>query len=587
LARGLAVFRCAVIKGEWRITSMPSTRTVFFTALALSATFAGRAHAQSWSGYGRDPQHSAASSAPTQIPRMVRWKTPVDDHPQLSGGADLLIHYGSPLITRSNTVLVTVKTGNFDFFRIDAIQGGTGHLLWSMNTDYSVPTEGNVWVPSCGSTLTPRDQKLVVPGAGGTVITRTFPDQANGLTARLAFFDTVGNSFYANNPTGFNNTIKICTPITSDGLGNVYFGFVATGVPPVPLNGFTAGRGGIARISNTGVGSWVSAAVASGDANIRKLAFNCAPALSIAGDSVYFAVNSGDFTNGYLVQLNSLNLSTRATVRLMDPRTDRNLPAAIPDSGSASPTVGPDGDVYFGVLEANFPSHNDRGWLLHYSGDLSVTKTPGSFGWDDTASVVPASAVPSYNGTSSYLLLTKYNNYAGINSGNGVNKVAILDPHPTVPMNDPVSGATAKVMTEVLTVTGVTPDAEHANFPNAVREWCINIAAVDASNKCAIINSEDGTVYRWNFVTNSLDASVFLNAPIGEAYTPTVVGPDGAVYAVNDAWLYSCVTGQVSGTSGGGGGVGVASAKKPATSRPKPMPRNLPASGHSRGRASN
>ena len=116
--------------------------------------------------------------------------------------------------------------------------------------------------------------------------------------------------------------------------------------------------------------------------------------------------------------------------------------------------VGPDGDVYVGVLENPFPSNNDRGWLLHFSGDLTQTKTPGAFGWDDTPSVVPASMVPSYHGTSSYLLMSKYNNYAGIGSGNGQNKLAILDPNATE--IDPVTGAT--VMKEVLTILGPTPD---------------------------------------------------------------------------------------------------------------------------------
>ena len=56
---------------------------------------------------------------------------------------------------------------------------------------------------------------------------------------------------------------------------------------------------------------------------------------------------------------------------------------------SASPVVGPDGDVYYGVLEEPFPSHNDRGWLLHFNADVSKMKIPGSFGWDSTPSVVP------------------------------------------------------------------------------------------------------------------------------------------------------------------------------------------------------
>ena len=89
--------------------------------------------------------------------------------------------------------------------------------------------------------------------------------------------------------------------------------------------------------------------------------------------------------------------------------------------------------------------------MLHFSGRLTTTKIPGAFGWDDSASIVPRALVPSYKGQSAYLILTKYNNYAdGGIGGNGMNKVAVLDPN--TPMQDPISGAT--VMSEVLTVLG-------------------------------------------------------------------------------------------------------------------------------------
>src|SRR5262249_11969005 len=157
---------------------------------------------------------------------------------------------------------------------------------------------------------------------------------------------------------------------------------------------------------------------------------------------------------------------------------------------TSSPTVGPDGDLYFGVLEAGFPSHNDRGWLLHFNGALTQERTPGSFGWDDTASVVPASAVASYTGSSSYLLLTKYNNYIGIGTGDGQNRIAILDPGGSQP--DAIVGI--PVMREVMTVLAPTRDGTTATSRT---EWCINTAAVDPLTHSVLINNEDGVLYRW------------------------------------------------------------------------------------------
>ena len=96
-------------------------------------------------------------------------------------------------------------------------------------------------------------------------------------------------------------------------------------------------------------------------------------------------------------------------------------------------------------------------------------------------------------------------------------------------------------MNEVLTIVGPTPDIGNINagYPNAVREWCINTAAIDVANHSALVNNEDGVAYRWDFTTNTLSESVVLTPGIGEAYTPTLVGPDGTVYAINNATLFA------------------------------------------------
>ncbi|MEN9867478.1 MAG: hypothetical protein RL748_3068, partial [Pseudomonadota bacterium] len=49
--------------------------------------------------------------------------------------------------------------------------------------------------------------------------------------------------------------------------------------------------------------------------------------------------------------------------------------------------------------------------------------------------------------------------------------------------------------------------------------------------------SEDGILYRWDMVSNSFSESIRLNSGIGQAYTPTLIGPNGVVYSINNAIL--------------------------------------------------
>jgi hypothetical protein len=476
-----------------------------------------------WPSYAHDASHTATSSISAQPLSSIHWSTPVDLQPQYFSG-ELLIHYGTPLITPNGTVVVTVKTGTNGTFQVEGHQGSNGATIWTMTTDYILPTHN--WTPSCASTLTPQG-KLATPGAGGTIYVRDTPDVPGAAVNHIAFY---GISSYNSAPSTYNSHVLINTPITSDANGTLYFGFVVTGSTPTNV------QAGLARIDSSGNGSWVSAATVAGDANMKRLVHNCAPCVSPDGSSVYVAVTnvSSSATGtgaGYLLKLDSTTLAQLGRVRLKDVKVPGN-DAGLPDDGTASPTVGPDGDVYFGVLENPFPENNDRGWMLHYNSTLSTTKIPGAFGWDDTASIVPASCVPSYSGSSSYLILTKYNNYGGVGSGNGHNKVGILDPNATEV--DPVTGST--VMKEVITVLGLTPDP---NYAGGVTEWCINSAVVDPKGKCALVNNEDGKLYRWDFTTNSLTQTIVLTSGLGEAYTPTLIGPDGLVYAINNATLFA------------------------------------------------
>jgi hypothetical protein len=149
--------------------------------------------------------------------------------------------------------------------------------------------------------------------------------------------------------------------------------------------------------------------------------------------------------------------------------------------------------------------------------------------------------VPSYHGTSSYLLMTKYNDYAdSFAGGTGVNELAVLDPN-AAEQDPDCTTMSLPVMKEVLTVVGPTPDLAFraAGHPNAVKEWCVNSAAVDPWTDSVLANSEDGKLYRWDLTSGRLTQAVTLTPGVGEAYTPTVVGPDGTVYAINDSVLFA------------------------------------------------
>jgi hypothetical protein len=469
--------------------------------------------AQAWTSFGNGPQHRALSPARSQSLAQIRWHAPVDLQPQYQG-SELLIHYGSPLVTARNTVIVPVKTGADGGFRIDARAAADGSLTWSLPSDYLLPT--HEWVPEFGPALTPAG-RLYYPGAGGTVYFRDAPDSSSGPQGQIAFY---GLDAYTANRQAYSAAVTINTPLTSDSAGNLYFGFLVTGPTPVPL------ASGIARIAANGTGTWIPVTIAASDPAMTEVPYNCAPALSGDGKLLYVAVSDG--AAGYLAALDSLTLAPVARIRLKDPVSGAD--AELDDNASASPTVGPDGDIYYGVLENPGGENHSRGWLLHFDSLLSQSKTPGAFGWDDTASVVPASLVHSYSGTSSYLLMTKYNDYRQ-RGGTGLNRLAILDPNSAA--LDPVTAQL--VMREVLTIAAVTPDGP----PPTVKEWCINSAVVDAATRSILAGNEDGKLYRWDLASNTLSETLVLTPGLGEAYTPTLVGPDGTVYAINNATLFA------------------------------------------------
>jgi hypothetical protein len=513
-----AVAAAGLLLGFWLVPSAAGARTAG-TGHPRGGTLKS---AVEWAGFAANAQHTAVARTRPQPFHRIRWKAKVDLAPVVRHGA-LLIHYGSPMITAVNTVLVPTRVSPKAGFRVVAYSGNSGARRWSLDTDYRPPafTGGKgPWIPPLPAVLTP-STALAVAGAGGTVLVRRDADLAAGAVRRLVFY---GAAQWKAHRATYKKAVQITTPLTAGPDGSVYFGFTVTGDTPAHLSS------GIARIDAHGHATWISAAAAAGNQTVTGVAMNCSPALSPSGTTVYITVTSP--RHGILVGLNSRTLEPRFRAYLNDPVSRR--PALISSSGSASPTIGPDGDVYYGVIEDRLPSHDFRGWLLHFNATLTQTKLPGSFGWDNTPSVLPARAVPGYDGTSPYLLVSKYNNYYGVGPhGDGHNEMAVLDPR--AGQKDPY--ADTRVMKAVQTI--LSPTHEPGDPPGVRYEWCINSVAVNPAGHSVIVNNEDGNLYRWDLASNTLAEKIHLNRPRPEAYTPTLIGPDGTVYAINNAHLYA------------------------------------------------
>lgn len=482
--------------------------------------------------FGGNAQHTAIYQPAAQDLNTVHWSTSVNLN---NSGA--FAHYGAPLITAANTVLVPVKipvpqpspNPPTNGFQVSAFDGGTGALKYTVGTDYVLPSHN--WIPVYNPCLTTGlfGTRMYYAGRGGTVYYIDNPDSAaHGPPVQEAFY---GLANYQANPSAHNSTIFINTPLTADSAGNVFFGFRVQGTAPDPLNWTESG---FARIDPNGNGTYILTTAAANDTSINWDSHNSAPALSNDETTLYVLAKSSGNEQGYLLGLDSTTLARKHGVFLRDPRNGNA--ARIRDDGTASPTVAPDNDVYIGVLEN--PYSGFRGWLLRFNSDLTVENTPGAFGWDYTPALVPASMVPSYQGPSSYLIFAKYNNYA-FGDGDGVNRIALLDPNTT--QLDPHTSAPPGLveMREVLTMIGPTPDNQPATFPYAVREWCINTAAVNPATNSIFVPNENGRVHRWNLATNSLDQAASIGPGIGQPYVPTIIGPDGQIYTMNGGTLFA------------------------------------------------
>src|SRR5437867_12763560 len=95
------------MKSGWDMNKI-RTRSFQSACVLVGALFfigGGRASADGWSTHGENPQHTGLSTAASQPLDVIHWATSVDLAPP-----GVPIHYGSPIVTAGNTVIVPVKT---------------------------------------------------------------------------------------------------------------------------------------------------------------------------------------------------------------------------------------------------------------------------------------------------------------------------------------------------------------------------------------------------------------------------------------------------------------------------------------------
>src|SRR5262249_21551187 len=126
--------------------------------------------------FAGNAQHTAVYSAPAAELNAIRWTTPIDLH---ANGA--LAHYGAPLVTTGNSVIVPVKTES-DGFQINVLDGATGRpRRATISTDYVLPAHN--WIPTYNPALATTSvdrrasvSRLYYAGAGGTLFYIANPD---------------------------------------------------------------------------------------------------------------------------------------------------------------------------------------------------------------------------------------------------------------------------------------------------------------------------------------------------------------------------------------------------------------------------
>ena len=234
-----------------------------------------------------------------------------------------------------------------------------------------------------------------------------------------------------------------------------------------------------------------------------------------------------------------LGAGGNAITRGRDPATNRLGGGRVLDDASSTPTVAPDGSIFFGA----YTRYNyAQGHLMRFSAAGQWLGAFG-FGWDTT------SAIYQHDGT--YSIVQKNNHYGGLGSYCNVGSVCPTDrtsantnpvnPSPEAYFVSQISpNMTLEWSFQNTNTLSCTRNADGtiscvSDHPNGF-EWCVNAPVVDAHG-VVYANSEDGHLFALN-QGGTLKQQIFQQLAVGAAYTPSSLGGDGKLYSQNAGHLF-------------------------------------------------
>ena len=464
-------------------------------------------------------------------------------------------------------------------FNTDWVAAGSSALFWEP-VYHAVLANGVLYDPGAGGTI------FKINKATGAVIKRINPFgttiNANTFTASPLSADASGNIYYnviqvaTNDIAGWTGTdvvgswlvkvssndtvtkvsystlfaqaqIKGEAPPAANGRCNVSFLSTQLPWPPQPNS----------NPSTTPCGS-------------QRAAMNIAPA--VASDGTIYTVSKAHFVTryNYLVAVNA-NLTGKWAASFrnrlndgcgvsfaignpggaganggcsagatfgVDPATNEPPPGRVLDDSSASPTVAPDGSIFYG----SYSLYNwAQGHMLHFDANGNFLNS-FNFGWDTTP------AIYLHGGT--YSVIFKNNHYGGAGFGDYCD-----DPNWCPDRSNPNSsflGPEVSLVTQFDPNLNIQWSFQSTNTQNCTRnpdgtvtcvndhpngfEWCVNATIVDA-NGTVYANSEDGNLYAIGQGGVALQ-NLFQSSALGAAYTPASIDNKGRIYSQNNGHLF-------------------------------------------------